>query len=87
MKHKPTEYRKYLKTKSYGEAKQWADLGIISMYEWRAYLMAWEWSAPRFSGRAAEIQDRYFNKCGQKALDYRRGRAQRLFVQFCNKRS
>lgn len=39
----------------------------------------WVWSAPRFSGAAAEVQDRYCKRFGALAYHRRMARARRLF--------
>lgn len=45
----------------------------------RAFRLAHEWSAPRFSSTA---QSRYFTKCGAAALDRRINRARHLVARF-----
>lgn len=32
------------------------------------FRFVWTWSAPRFTGRAGQLQERYFARCGYAAL-------------------
>lgn len=49
----------------------------------RAYELIWNWSAPRYIGSAGTAQDRFFERCGRRALERRIQRAKWIAVQFC----
>ncbi|MBM5458728.1 hypothetical protein H8F21_14265 [Pseudomonas sp. P66] len=49
----------------------------------RAYELIWSWSAPRYIGSAGTAQDRFFERCGGRALERRIQRAKWLAVRLC----
>lgn len=53
----------------------------------RAYILAWEWSAPRFSGRIGWRQEMLFKRHGQAFLQRRYDRCNRMIAKFLGRES
>jgi len=40
--------------------------GLITEEEWKAWVQAWDWTAPRHSGYIGHVHDRYYATYGPK---------------------
>jgi len=47
------------------------------------YTWLWTWSAPRFHGRANDLQDAIYAQHGMKALQRRYARVNRIIAKLC----
>lgn len=68
--------RSGLERVSIGQACDYLHAGRISQRQYDIYWLFWAWSAPRYTGPAAELQRRYITHRGGEALRTR-------FDRFC----
>lgn len=72
---------------SLADVKSIDSIGIVGNVRFsesarRAFILAWNWSAPRFSGRAGLLQDRVWNRHGAEFLNRRIARCNRIIARF-----
>ena len=61
-------------TTTYDSAEYARKTGRISDEQWTAYQFIWTWANMRFGGRAGWLQDRFYDRFGDRALLRRRAR-------------
>lgn len=65
-------------------AQRAARQGLMTARQWEAYRWAWTWAAPRFSGDAGVVQDRFYARHGDAALQRRRARVLALLASLAH---